>query len=182
MYYNTAVLRQARDAPTVIEERPRYHFQPPTNWMSDPNGPIQWKGQYHLFYQHHPYSPLWGPIHWGHAVSTDLVHWTHLPIALTPTPGGPDADGCWSGCAVDDDGVPTLIYTGVSRDSACQAQYRQTQCLATSKDDLRTWQKDPDNPVIASPPAAYDVRVTGFRDPCVWKEDGAWYGVIGSGV
>jgi len=166
----------------AIDERPLYHVQPEANWMNDPNGPIQWKGRYHLFYQYHPYSTLWGPIHWGHAVSADLVHWTHLPIALTPTPDGPDADGCWSGCAVDDDGVPTLIYTGVRRDSACQGRYRQTQCRATSGDDLRTWQKDPGNPVIAGPPTPYDVRVTGFRDPYVWKEDGAWYGAIGSGV
>jgi beta-fructofuranosidase len=150
--------------------------------MNDPNGPIQWKGHYHLFYQHHPYSPLWGPIHWGHAASPDLVHWTHLPIALVPTRGGPDADGCWSGCAVDDDGVPTLVYTGVCRDPAHQGHYRQTQCIATSTDDLLTWQKYAGNPVIAGPPPPYDVALTGFRDPCVWRENGAWYAVIGSGV
>jgi len=135
--------------------RPQYHFLPPANWMNDPNGLIQWRGQYHLFYQHNPGCPCWGTMHWGHAVSENLVHWTDLPIALAPTPGGPDADGCWSGCAVDNDGIPTLIYTGV---------FPQRQCIATSTDDLLTWEKHAGNPVIAAPPEGLDV--TGFRDPC----------------
>ena len=95
-------------------QRPRYHFLPPANWLNDPNGLIQWRGRYHTFYQYNPNGPFHGTIHWGHAISDDSVHWEHLPIALAPTPGGPDADGCWSGCAVDHDGVPTLIYTGLA--------------------------------------------------------------------
>ncbi|MGH2346017.1 MAG: glycoside hydrolase family 32 protein [Chloroflexota bacterium] len=165
-----------------IQERPRYHFQPNANWMSDPNGPIHWRGQYHLFYQHNPSNPFFGPMCWGHAVSSDLVRWTHLPIALAPTPGDPDADGCWSGCAVDDGGTPTLIYTGVVKDAGYQASYRQTQCLAVSDDNLLTWRKDPRNPVIPAPPEGDDITVTGFRDPCVWREEGGWACVIGSGV
>ena len=86
--------------------RPRYHFLPPAHWMNDPNGLIQWQGAYHLFYQYSPDGVGSGIKHWGHARSADLVHWEHLPIALSPTPGGPDKDGCWSGCAVDDGGVP----------------------------------------------------------------------------
>src|SRR2546423_13522026 len=97
----------------VDPHRPHYHFLPPSNWMNDPNGLIHWKGQYHLFYQYNPNGALHGTIHWGHAVSPDLVHWEHLPIALAPTPGGPDKDGIWSGCAVDNDGIPTIFYTGV---------------------------------------------------------------------
>jgi len=151
--------------------RPQYHFLPPANWMNDPNGVIQWKGGYHLFYQHNPDAPTWGPMHWGHAVSDDLVHWTDLPIALAPTPGGPDGDGCWSGCAVEDDGVPTLVYTGV---------FPQRPCIATSQDDLVTWEKYAGNPVIASPPE--DLVVVGFRDHSVWKEGDTWYHVIGSGI
>ena len=82
--------------------RPRYHFLPPANWLNDPNGLIQWNGEYHMFYQYNPNGPFHGTIHWGHAVSADLVHWRHLPIALAPEPGTADEDGCWSGCAVDD--------------------------------------------------------------------------------
>ena len=70
--------------------RPIYHYQPPSNWMNDPNGAIQWQGTYHLFYQHNPNGPLWGQIHWGHATSTDLIHWTDWPMVLAPTPGGPE--------------------------------------------------------------------------------------------
>jgi beta-fructofuranosidase len=88
--------------------RPRTHFLPPKNWMNDPNGLISWGGEYHLFYQHNPNGPFWGSMHWGHAISPDLIRWRHLPIALAPTPGGPDKDGCFSGCAVDNDGVRTV--------------------------------------------------------------------------
>ena len=151
--------------------RPCYHLLPPGEWMNDPNGPIWWKGQYHLCYQYSPQPDNWGLRYWGHAVSADLAHWEHLPIALAPTPGGPDADGVWSGCAVDDEGTPALLYTGV---------FPEQQCLAVSHDDLRTWEKYPGNPVVAAPPAG--LAVTGFRDPCVWREADGWYMLIGSGI
>jgi len=154
-------------------QRPRYHFLPPANWLNDPNGLIHWQGQYHLFYQYNPNGPFHGTIHWGHAVSADLVHWEHLPIALAPEPGTADADGCWSGCAVDDAGVPTLIYSG-NRNGA------QRACLATSADGLLTWQKHPDNPVIPDPPP--DLHLVAFRDHCVWRADGVWYQLIGAGI
>jgi beta-fructofuranosidase len=151
--------------------RPRYHFLPPAHWMNDPNGLICWSGEYHLFYQHNPNGAFWGTMHWGHAVSRDLVHWTHLPIALAPTPGGPDWDGCFSGCAVENDGVPTLVYTGVTP---------EVQCVATSHDGLLTWEKHPANPVIAGPPEG--LAVTGFRDPWVWREGDEWQMLLGSGI
>ncbi len=153
--------------------RPRYHFLPPANWMNDPNGVIQWKGQYHLFYQYNPRGVDKGVKHWGHAVSPDLVHWTHLPIALTPTPDSPDQDGCWSGCMVVNDGVPTAVYTGV-RGRA------QLPCLATSDDDLLSFRKYPGNPIISAPPPGLDV--VGFRDHSIWREGSTWYMVIGSGI
>lgn len=158
--------------------RPRYHFMPPAQWMNDPNGLIHWRGQYHLFYQHNPASAQHADMHWGHAVSADLVHWRHLPIALAPTPGGPDQDGVFSGCAVDDNGVPTIVYTGVHRPD-------QLVCLATAADptdpDLVAWHKDPGNPVIpATPPG---VEWVAYRDPSVWREeDGTWYMVHGAGI
>lgn len=153
--------------------RPGYHFLPPANWMNDPNGLIQWRGQYHLFYQHNPHEPIWGPMYWGHAVSNDLLHWQDLPIALAPTPDSPDANGCWSGVIVEHDGVATMIYSGNRAD-------RQLPCLATSVDDLQTWQKDPNNPVIAAPPAYLDLLT--FRDHCIWKEGNTWYQLIGAGI
>ncbi len=160
-------------------QRPRYHFLPPSDWMNDPNGVLQWAGRYHLFYQFSPgrFSGLPNQgaslpgAHWGHAVSDDLLHWEHLPIALAPTPGGADPTGCYSGCAVDHDGVPTIIYTGVMPQKAC---------IATGSDDLITWTKHPANPVIPAPPEG--LEVPGWRDHCVWREDDGWYQVIGCGV
>lgn len=152
--------------------RPRYHFLPPANWMNDPNGLLYWKGQYHLFYQYNPYAPIPQRLHWGHAVSADLVHWTDLPVALTPIPGRADASGCWSGSAIDHDGIPTLLYS---------AAHPQVVCLATSNDDLLTWHYYPRNPVISGPPAELLAGTGGnFRDPFVWKEGDCWYLLIGS--
>lgn len=146
--------------------------------MNDPNGVIQWGGRFHVFYQHNPERAAFGLIHWGHAVSEDAVHWVDLPIALTPTPGGADERGCWSGCAVDNNGVPTLVYTGV-RGSHYE---HQTQCLASNPDgQLLHWQKYAHNPVLSEIPAVsgqdYD-----FRDPYVWREGENWYLVLASRI
>ncbi len=159
--------------------RPAYHFAPASNWMNDPNGIIQWNGRYHLFYQYNPAGPFHGTIHWGHAASDDLVHWEHLPVALAPTPDSPDADGVWSGCAVDNGGTPTFVYTGLRHTEA--EKYVQRPCLATAlDDDLVSWEKFADNPVIDAPPNIEGLM--GFRDHCVWRQDDQWYHVIGSGV
>jgi beta-fructofuranosidase len=154
-------------------QRPVFHFLPPMNWMNDPNGLIQWQGTYHLFYQHYPLAAKWGPMHWGHAVSQDLVHWEHKPIAMEPTPGGPDAEGVWSGCAVNNNGVPTMIYSGNSA-------VGQRACLAFSHDDLQTLEKYPAKPVIPDWPAGYDVYQ--YRDHCVWHDGQQWNQLIGSGI
>jgi beta-fructofuranosidase len=165
-----AALAQESAKLAVDHQRPKYHFLPAANWMNDPNGPIYWKGKYHMFYQYNPHGAFWGTMHWGHAVSTDMIYWKHLPIALAPTPGGPDKDGVFSGCTVDHDGVPTIVYTGTKP---------EVQCIATSRDELQTWKKDARNPVIPGPPP--DLQVTGFRDPCVWREEDTWYMALGSG-
>jgi beta-fructofuranosidase len=157
--------------------RPRYHFLPPANWMNDPNGFIQWGDQYHLFYQYNPDGAYHANMHWGHAASRDLVHWQDLPVALTPTPRGPDEGGCWSGCAVDHDGVPTIFYTSVTGDRAAI----QTQSMATSADGLITWTKYPTNPVLSTVPAESG-QTRDFRDPFVWREGDAWYMVLGSQI
>ncbi|MFZ2464981.1 MAG: glycoside hydrolase family 32 protein, partial [Caldibacillus thermoamylovorans] len=112
-----------------------YHIMAPANWINDPNGLIQYKGEYHVFYQHHPFDENWGPMHWGHVKSKDLVHWEHLPIALAPTEEY-DKDGCFSGSAVDDDGVLTLIYTGNRFIDQEKDILDQCQCIATSTDGI----------------------------------------------
>ena len=77
--------------------------------MNDPNGPLFWNGNYHMFFQYNPNAAVWGDMHWAHAVSSDMIHWLHLPVALAPTSGGPDQDGCFSGSAVLHDGAPAFL-------------------------------------------------------------------------
>jgi beta-fructofuranosidase len=167
--------------------RPQYHLLPAANWMNDPNGPIYWRGAYHMFYQYNPNGAYWGDMHWGHAVSLDMVHWRHLPIALAPTPGGPDAAGCFSGTALSDGDGIAVIYTGVVAAPESEATIRdgahslkETQCLAIgSGPDPTHWKKIP-APVLATPPPGLDV--TGFRDPTPWRLGGALYLAVGSGI
>jgi beta-fructofuranosidase len=166
--------------------RPQFHLLPARNWMNDPNGPIFWKGNYHMFFQYNPNAAVWGDMHWAHAISADMIHWKHLPVALAPRPGGYDEQGCFSGSAVDNQGAATILYTGV-RDAPTELatlrddkhNFLEVQCLATSTDsDLRTWQKL-SQPVLLPP---RDPRLTGFRDPCLWRAVNAWFMGIGSGI
>ena len=92
--------------------RPQYHFLPPEHWMNEPHGLLHYDGQYHIFYQHNPQGPYWHQIHWGHAVSDDMVSWTDLPPALPPTANSVSPDGVWSGSAITGpDGIPALLFT-----------------------------------------------------------------------
>jgi beta-fructofuranosidase len=154
--------------------RPCFHFLPPSNWMNDPNGLIYWQGQYHMFYQHNPNNPFWGDIHWGHVVSDDLVHWKDLPPALIPDASPVDNGGCWSGCAIDNNGVPTFFYTGVKNGV-------QGTCVATSDADLIRWQKDEANPIVVAPKLP-GYNQTQYRDPYLWREGDTWHQVIGTEV
>ena len=153
--------------------RPRFHFLAPAGWLNDPNGLTHWAGTYHLFYQYNPYGPVHDRIHWGHATSRDLVTWTDAPVALVPGEAGPDREGCWSGVLVDDDGTPTIVYSG-------RHDGRELPCVATGSADLSTWIREVDNPVIPQTPPGLDV--TGFRDHCVWREGDTWRHLIGSGI
>lgn len=165
--------------------RPQFHLLPARNWMNDPDGPIYWQGRYHMFFQYNPNAAVWGDMHWAHSVSTDMVHWEHLPVALAPTPGGPDQDGCFSGSAVNEGGTAAFLYTGVRSVAAADATLRdgthnflETQCLAMSRDPLlSTWTKLP-QPVLLPP---HDPKLTGFRDPCLWQEGEHWHMGVGSG-
>jgi len=156
------------------QHRPHFHFTPPSKWMNDPNGMVYYEGEYHLFYQHYPDSTVWGPMHWGHAVSTDLVTWEHLPIALYP-----DSLGLiFSGSAVIDwkntsglgeNGQPPMvaIYTYHLMEGEKTGKHDfQTQGIAYSNDKGRTWTKYEGNPVIPNTENIHD-----FRDPKVsWHE------------
>ncbi|MFG2352207.1 glycoside hydrolase family 32 protein [Streptomyces sp. NPDC048521] len=165
-------------APAPDPSAPRFRVRPPANWINDPNGPFRRHGRHHLFYQHNPAAPVHADVHWGHASSLDLVHWEHHPIALAPTPGGPDEAGCWSGCVVDDDGVPTAVYTGVDHTHTGVG----TICLARAADPdddrLIEWRRQA-TPVVTAPPAGLDV--TMFRDPFVFRYAGRRWALVGAG-
>ncbi|MDX2003985.1 MAG: glycoside hydrolase family 32 protein [Meiothermus sp.] len=166
-----------------MTKKPVYHFLPPTDsWLNDPNGLIFWRGQYHLFYQWNPDQPRWGNIHWGHAVSSDLVHWQHLPTALSP--GGPlDGSGCWSGCAVEHEGQLKLIYTAVRDfDPGDEGAATVSIALASSEDGIH-FTKHP-RPLLEW---KYDRPVAGrllegWRDPVVWREGDGWKMTVGAGI
>lgn len=156
--------------------RQHYHFMPRTGWLNDPNGLIYYKGKYHFFYQHNPYSGFWDCMHWGHAVSEDLLHWEHLPLALAPSEEYDDyrKGGCFSGSAIEHDGKLFLMYTAAANHGAGNLQ---TQCIAYSEDGIH-FEKYGGNPVILPPEG---VPGHFFRDPKVWKHDGRYYMVCGAG-
>lgn len=154
-----------------MPKRLNYHFEPRKGWMNDPNGLIYFNGQYHAFFQHNPYQPVWGPMHWGHAVSDDLVHWQELEIALRPDMEYENTGGCFSGSAVEKDGVLYLFYTSVSE------KLGQTQSVAMSRDGVH-FEKYSGNPVINKYPADGSAD---FRDPKVNLINGSYYMVCGSG-
>jgi beta-fructofuranosidase len=152
--------------------------------MNDPNGPIYWKGKYHMFFQYNPHAAVWGDMHWNHAVSEDMIHWRHMPGAMAPTPGGPDEEGVFSGTAFVQNGKVGMMYTGVKKSSLKEATIKdsslcETQCIAMANDDdLSSFTKIAE-PVIAKPPAG--MQVNGFRDPSPWKQGDWWYTPIACG-
>lgn len=165
---------------TVIQRyseqyRPQFHFSPDSMWMNDPNGMVYYEGEYHLFYQYHPHSNVWGPMHWGHAVSPDLIHWEHLPVALYPDSLGTIFSGSavidWnnrSGLGSSDNPPMVAIFTHHNprkeKEGCSRFQY---QSIAFSLDKGRSWTKYPGNPVLPNP------GIRDFRDPKVsWYEKG----------
>ena len=151
---------------------PQVHLAPAAGWINDPNSISYFKGRYHAFFQHHPYSAQWGPMHWGHFSSEDLVTWKREPIALAPSEEY-DLDGVWSGCALEHQGKLYVFYTGNrwanGKDDGDGSIQRQ--CLAVSSDG-QTFIKH--GPVIESPQG-----ISNFRDPKVWKQGEKWWLVIG---
>jgi beta-fructofuranosidase len=167
--------------------RPQFHLLPAKNWMNDPNGPIYFNGRYHMFFQYNPHAAVWGDMNWNHAVSSDMLHWTHLPLALTPTPGSADSYGCFSGSAIQVGQRVYFVYTGTKENTPelatihdGQNRIQESQCLAWSDDpQLIKWTKAP-QPIVPLPPAG--TKVTGFRDPSAWKQGEWYYMTVGSGM
>ena len=149
--------------------RHTYHAMPPVGWMNDPNGFCYALGKYHLFYQFHPYAPAWGPMHWGHYVSDDLIRWELQPPALAPDMPY-DKDGCFSGSATEKNGVLYLLYTAV-------ADGKQQQALARSYDGVRFEKL---GIVIGEGDLPRDYSAADFRDPYVFCREGSCFCLIGS--
>lgn len=135
------------------QTKPTFHVSAPVGWLNDPNGFSVFGEKYHLFYQYHPYATKWGPMHWGHVQTCDLIRWEQVPCALAPDTDA-DRDGCFSGTAVSHGGKHILMYTGV-------ADGNQTQCIAIG--DGVDYEKLPENPVI-------DMQSPDFRDPKIWQD------------
>ena len=180
-------LREARTYEETAEklissqERPQFHLSARTGWMNDPNGFSYYQGKYHLFYQYHPYDSHWGPMHWGHAVSEDLLHWEYLPAALAPDERY-DQGGCFSGSALMlPDGRQLLMYTGVVMERQKNGEMRevQTQCLAVGNG--MDYEKYEQNPVLDETDLPKGASRFDFRDPKMWqKADGTYCCLIGS--
>ena len=165
----------------------KLHLKAPDNWINDPNGFIYYKGYYHLFYQYFPFGPRWGTMHWGHAVSRDLVSWEHKDMALYPSIRE-DLNGCFSGSALEKDGKLYLVYTGVRYEvvnpedphTCLDDQFESAQIMITSDDGMTFDNKEGKKVII---PPLTDPSVgdrTHTRDPKVWRGTDGWYLILGS--
>jgi sucrose-6-phosphate hydrolase SacC (GH32 family) len=184
------VLGQANQAPANSEGacslyakdtlRPQYHYTPYQGWINDPAGLVQYKGRHHLFSQYYPTSPLWGPMHWSHAESTDAVHWRELPVALYPKPPAQagDESGRFTGSAMVDRGELHLVFTDYTDLRYHPGAVQENVIVASSKDGVNFTLSER-NPVIPGPPAGAPAF---FRDPKVFRDpiDNSWKMAIGA--
>lgn len=154
--------------------RPSLHFTPQKGWINDPNGLVFFKGEYHLFYQYNPYHTNWDSMHWGHAVSRDLIHWEEREPALVPDmPYDKDKNGgCFSGSVIVHDDRLFLFYTGRTED---ETGIFETQNLAVSEDG-KHFRKVENNPLIGEVP---EKGGKDFRDPKVFYAQGKWRMICG---
>lgn len=162
-------------------ERPVYHFSPRVGWLNDPNGFSFYRGRYHLFYQYHPYNSYWGPMHWGHAVSKDMISWEYLPCALAPDTAY-DGEGCFSGSAITlRDGRQLLIYTGCGSgedDPLGKGRFKQSQCVAVLSEETGEYVKYEGNPVITGDDLPDCGDTYEFRDPYIWQANDGTYRAV----
>ena len=161
------------------DARPLFHLTPWIGWMNDPNGFSYYQGLYHMFYQYHPYDSHWGPMHWGHATSPDLLHWTHLPCALAPD-APYDKDGCFSGSAVTmPDGRQLLMYTGVRHETQADGQVREVQTQNLAFGNGVDYVKYEGNPILTERDLPAGGSRYDFRDPKIWQmQDGSYRALI----
>lgn len=163
------------------------HLRAPGNWINDPNGFIYYHGQYHLFYQYFPYAPMWGTMHWGHAVSKDLVHWEHFDIALFPSKSY-DRNGVFSGSALEKDGKLYLYYSAVryleeneeNIHLAKEGGIETSQALLISEDGIHFDNWNGKQQIIPVCRDEMTADAADTRDPKVWKEEDGYYMVLGS--
>lgn len=163
------------------------HLTGPRNWINDPNGFIYFNNEYHLYYQHFPYAPVWGRMHWGHAVSKDLVTWRDEPIVLFPTKDA-DQDGCFSGSAIEVDGKVSFYYTGVhyvkvnpENTNKCLNDRYVANQIRIDSDDCYTFDNfNGKTVVVPSIGSKDDESYYHTRDPKVWKSNGKFYMILGS--
>lgn len=180
------VLEQARnyvrdnENSIAKEERPSFHVTAPIGWMNDPNGFSAYKGEYHLFFQYHPYSIKWGPMHWGHYKTKDFIKWDRVPVAIAPDSDF-DKEGCFSGSAIElSDGRQMLMYTGVYSETLQDGTKKnvQSQCIAFG--DGVNYEKSKLNPVLSEKDLPEWGSKWDFRDPKIWKNGDSLYAVIGT--
>ena len=151
--------------------RPHYHVSVPFGWANDPNGTIFFQGRAHLFYQHYPHRPEWGPMHWGHVSTEDFLHWEQRPVALWPDHPYEVVCGCCSGCTIEHHGKLHLMYTAAQ-------PLMQRQCMAVSKDGDR-FVKDPQNPILTAEMLSPEIYEEDFRDPRIFRKGDDWYLLAG---
>ena len=161
------------------EDRPAFHLSARVGWLKDPNGFSFYDGQYHMFYQYHPYDSHWGPMHWGHAVSRDLLHWDYLPAAMAPDMPY-DYDGCYSGSALTaPDGRHLLMYTGVQRVPQPDGSFRHLQTQNLAFGDGTDYEKFAGNPVISTMDLPAGGSPYDFRDPKLLRlPDGGYRALV----
>ncbi len=164
---------------TAPADRPLFHLSPCVGWMNDPNGFSFYQGKYHMFYQYYPYDSHWGPMHWGHAVSEDLLHWTYFPAALAPDMPY-DKDGCFSGSAIElPNGKQLLMYTGVRRERDEHGELREVQTQNLAFGNGIQYEKYEGNPVLTEKDLPEGGSRHDFRDPKLLRcADGSYCAII----
>ena len=172
---NARIYEKEKEKTIPPEARPAFHLSARVGWMNDPNGFSLYNGKYHMFYQYHPYDSHWGPMHWGHAVSEDLLQWQYLPVAMAPDKPY-DRDGCFSGNALTlPDGRHMLVYTGVVTELSPDGNVTELQIQNLAFGDGLFYTKYTGNPILTERDLPEGGNRSAFRDPKPWqKADGTY--------